>query len=26
VTFFLQGGEVKVTKYETFDEELMRRK
>jgi uncharacterized protein (DUF342 family) len=26
VTFFLQGGEVKVTKYETFDEELMRRR
>jgi uncharacterized protein len=26
VTFFLQGGEVKVTKYEAFDEELMRRK
>ncbi len=26
VTFFLQGGDVKVTKYETFDEELMRRK
>jgi uncharacterized protein len=25
VTFFLQGGEVKVTKYEAFDEELMRR-
>lgn len=26
VTFFLQGGEVKVSKYEAFDEELMRRK
>ncbi len=26
VTFFLQGGEVKVTKYEAFDEALMRRK
>jgi hypothetical protein len=26
VTFFLQGGEVKVTKYEAFDEELMRRR
>ena len=26
VTFFLQGGEVKVTKYESFDEELMRRR
>jgi len=26
VTFFLQGGEVKVTKYETFDEELMKRR
>jgi uncharacterized protein len=26
VTFFLQAGEVKVTKYEAFDEELMRRK
>jgi hypothetical protein len=26
VTFFLQGGEVKVTKYEAFDEELLRRK
>ena len=26
VTFFLQGGEVKVTKYEAFDEGLMRRK
>jgi uncharacterized protein len=26
VTFFLQGGEVKVTKYEAFDEELMKRK
>ena len=26
VTFFLQGGQVKVTKYESFDEELMRRK
>jgi uncharacterized protein (DUF342 family) len=26
VTFFLQGGEVKVTKYEAFDEQLMRRK
>ncbi len=25
VTFFLQGGEVKVTKYEAFDEDLMRR-
>ena len=25
VTFFLQGGEVKVTKYEVFDEELMKR-
>ncbi len=26
VTFFLQGGEVKVTKYESFDEELMKRR
>jgi uncharacterized protein (DUF342 family) len=26
VTFFLQGGEVKVTKYEAFDENLMRRR
>ncbi len=26
VTFFLQGGEVKVTKYEIFDEELMKRR
>jgi hypothetical protein len=26
VTFFLQGGEVKVTKYEAFDEKLMRRR
>jgi len=26
VTFYLQGNEVKVTKYEGFDEELMRRK
>lgn len=26
VTFFLQGGEVKVTKYEAFDESLMKRK
>jgi len=26
VTFFLQGGEVKVTKYEAFDEDLMRRR
>ena len=26
VTFFLQGGEVRVTKYESFDEELMRRR
>lgn len=26
VTFFLQAGEVKVTKYEAFDEELMKRK
>jgi uncharacterized protein (DUF342 family) len=26
VTFFLQGGEVKVTKYETFDEGLMKRR
>jgi uncharacterized protein (DUF342 family) len=26
VTFFLQGGEVKVTKYESFDEDLMRRR
>jgi uncharacterized protein len=26
VTFFLQGGEVKVTKYEAFDESLMRRR
>ncbi len=26
VTFFLQGGEVKVTKYESFDEQLMRRR
>jgi hypothetical protein len=26
VTFFLQAGEVKVTKYEAFDEALMRRK
>jgi hypothetical protein len=26
VTFFLQGGEVKVTKYEVFDEELMKRR
>jgi uncharacterized protein (DUF342 family) len=26
VTFFLQGGEVKVTKYEAFDEELMKRR
>jgi uncharacterized protein (DUF342 family) len=26
VTFFLQGGEVRVTKYEAFDESLMRRK
>jgi hypothetical protein len=26
VTFFLQGGDVKVTKYEAFDESLMRRK
>ncbi|MCX7038860.1 MAG: FapA family protein [Spirochaetes bacterium] len=26
VTFYLQGGDVKVTKYEAFDEELMRRK
>jgi uncharacterized protein (DUF342 family) len=26
VTFFLQGGEVKVTKYESFDESLLRRK
>ena len=25
VTFFLQGGDVKVTKYEAFDESLMRR-
>jgi uncharacterized protein (DUF342 family) len=25
VTFFLQGGEVRVTKYETFNEGLMRR-
>jgi uncharacterized protein len=25
VTFFLQGGEVKVTKYEAFDEDLMKR-
>jgi len=26
VTFFLQGGDVKVTKYEAFDESLMRRR
>jgi uncharacterized protein len=26
VTFFLQGSEVKVTKYEAFDESLMRRR
>jgi hypothetical protein len=26
VTFFLQGGEVRVTKYEAFNEELMRRR
>ncbi len=26
VTFFLQGGEVRVTKYESFNEELMRRR
>jgi uncharacterized protein len=26
VTFYLQGGEVKTTKYEAFDEELMRRR
>jgi uncharacterized protein (DUF342 family) len=26
VTFLLQGGEVKVTKYEAFDESLMRRR
>ena len=26
VTFFLQGGEVKVTKYEAFDEDVMRRR
>jgi uncharacterized protein (DUF342 family) len=26
VTFFLQSGEVKVTKYEAFDEDLMRRR
>ena len=26
VTFFLQSGEVKVTKYEAFDESLMRRR
>jgi uncharacterized protein (DUF342 family) len=26
VTFFLEGGEVKVTKYEAFDESLMKRK
>jgi uncharacterized protein (DUF342 family) len=26
VTFFLQGGDVKVTKYEAFDEALLRRK
>ncbi len=26
VTFFLQGGEVKVTKYEAFDESLMKRR
>jgi uncharacterized protein (DUF342 family) len=26
VTFFLQAGEVKVTKYEAFDEGLMRRR
>jgi uncharacterized protein (DUF342 family) len=26
VTFFLQSGEVKVTKYETFDESLMKRR
>ncbi|HVO39848.1 MAG TPA: FapA family protein [Spirochaetia bacterium] len=26
VTFFLQSGEVKVTKYESFDEQLMRRR
>jgi len=26
VTFFLQGGEVKVTKYEAFDEDLMKRR
>jgi len=26
VTFFLQSGEVKVTKYEIFDEELMKRR
>lgn len=26
VTFLLQGGEVRVTKYEAFDESLMRRK
>ncbi len=26
VTFFLQGGEVKVTKYEAINEELMRRR
>ncbi len=26
VTFFLQGGEVKVTKYEAFDETLMKRR
>jgi uncharacterized protein (DUF342 family) len=26
VTFILQGGEVRVTKYEAFDESLMRRK
>jgi uncharacterized protein (DUF342 family) len=26
VSFFLQGGEVRVTKYESFDEELMRRR
>lgn len=26
VTFFLQGGEVRVTKYESFNEDLMRRR
>ncbi len=26
VTFYLHGGDVKVTKYEAFDEQLMRRK